>query len=608
MLTQKILLATVAICWIIIFASFAQARECNDGSIEDSDKYKIRSVKINVRYLSLPLPSKGTFYTKSLDSKLLNDVRDAIRTDRNRENEDGSTLSQRSNKISSLPAILIGKYENCVEILEEDVCLKEVGQAKCVDITADPKTIRLSLDNPADNLLEMVPRSNSPTIFANVPKPLLALNPNFGVDYDKELGFSQKIEISTNLLDLNEILNGESIDVKSAQLDFKADAKKSLNNDYYDTNVGVSFTKFLPSKTFEKVYGTAEFSTFRLPNGDAEYFNNAVSIDGGILLNPRISLIKSIILEGGYARDNNRFISDNSALSVRTRENNFHFRALFNGQIKRDVFRVGFWADGGETTDAVFSYKRFAGLVGYAKEFGKSNQTFGLETLFGAGKVSGSIPNYAYFYGNNELKNFIYEASNSSIIQKMPAGPLIRSFGSGQAVNGRVNSLNGSNSYWHFNLNLSIPIAKWSKPLIPNEPIDLDTDDSKCPITTIRDLIKCQAKSGETILAAIYRKKNGLSKEEAAQKANQEFKSINSAISYLVDQANLYSVKPLFMFDAAKFNSFNGANKVRMGIGGGLQLNIVIAKFEAGYMRTVNPQVGDSRGNFIMRLYFQNLF
>lgn len=293
-------------------------------------------------------------------------------------------------------------------------------------------------------------------------------------------------------------------------------------------------------------------------------------------------------------------------MNVETKENDYHFRVLLDGRIKQDVLRVGLWVDGGKTSNSVFSYRRFAGLIGYAKDFGKGNQTFGVETLFGAGKVSGDVPNYARFYGSNELKNFIYEANDSSTIQRMPAGPLIRSFGNGQAFNNSGTGVfNGSNSYWHFNFNLSVPIAKWSSPLIPNEPVDLDVENPTCPIITIRDLIKCQTRSGVVILSRIYKKQGVKDYEE---KAKREFKGILSATDFLVDQANIYSVKPLFLFDVANFNSPSGTNKTRFGLGGGLQLNIVIAKFEAGYMRTVNPQIGDSRGNFLMRLYFQNLF
>jgi hypothetical protein len=80
-------------------------------------------------------------------------------------------------------------------------------------------------------------------------------------------------------------------------------------------------------------------------------------------------------------------------------------------------------------------------------------------------------------------------------------------------------------------------------------------------------------------------------------------------VNFLADQANLFSVKPLIMFDAARLRAPGTSNnQTRIGIGGGLQLTLVIPKFEAGYMHTVRRVAGDPQGNFVMRLVFQNLF
>jgi hypothetical protein len=63
------------------------------------------------------------------------------------------------------------------------------------------------------------------------------------------------------------------------------------------------------------------------------------------------------------------------------------------------------------------------------------------------------------------------------------------------------------------------------------------------------------------------------------------------------------------MFDAARINAPSALNnRTRFAVGGGLQFTIVTAKFEAGYMHTVRPLPAESRGNFVFRLYFQNLF
>src|SRR5437868_10645581 len=110
------------------------------------------------------------------------------------------------------------------------------------------------------------------------------------------------------------------------------------------------------------------------------------------------------------------------------------------------------------------------------------------------------------------------------------------------------------------------------------------------------------------------RLKNARAAYTAAQaavtpEADKIWNEITPITSFVADQANLYSIKPLLMFDAARLKageSFN--NRTRYALGGGLQLTIVIAKFELGYMQTLNRISGDSRGNVVARLVFQNLF
>ena len=61
------------------------------------------------------------------------------------------------------------------------------------------------------------------------------------------------------------------------------------------------------------------------------------------------------------------------------------------------------------------------------------------------------------------------------------------------------------------------------------------------------------------------------------------------------------------MLDAAGLYD-NGSSETWVAAGGGVQLTIVIAKLEAGYMHTVSGPTFGSRGNAFFRLVFQNLF
>ena len=61
------------------------------------------------------------------------------------------------------------------------------------------------------------------------------------------------------------------------------------------------------------------------------------------------------------------------------------------------------------------------------------------------------------------------------------------------------------------------------------------------------------------------------------------------------------------MLDAGGLHG-NGGSETWLAAGGGVQLTIVIAKFETGYMHTVSGPTFGSRGNTFFRLVFQNLF
>jgi len=192
----------------------------------------------------------------------------------------------------------------------------------------------------------------------------------------------------------------------------------------------------------------------------------------------------------------------------------------------------------------------------------------------------------------------------------LPTGPILRSYGQNQvaSLNARTTSLGGT-SYWYFNLNAAIPIPPLSRPLIPRENICFDTPDGNEKCLTIPEIIKDQvSKSGKSFLTTLYKGK-GLSKTEAEQKAGSDLKGISNIVGYIVDRANLYAIKPLVMTDGGNVYAPEvSASPTRFSMGGGVQFVVVTAKFEAGYLRSIPTLAGQSSGNFVMRLTFQNLF
>lgn len=171
---------------------------------------------------------------------------------------------------------------------------------------------------------------------------------------------------------------------------------------------------------------------------------------------------------------------------------------------------------------------------------------------------------------------------------------------------GRDGTQRGGDAFWHVNVNLTLPIRPWSRPLIPIENTDLEDAQGR-PIT-IKDMLRRQIDvTGPNMLEAVLRRE-GMTPDQARREAAKILNEVRPAAHYIIDDANLYSIKPLVMFDAAGLRGDGGPGATWLAVGGGLQLTLVTAKFEAGYMHTLSGPVFGDRGNFFVRLAFQRLF
>ena len=298
----------------------------------------------------------------------------------------------------------------------------------------------------------------------------------------------------------------------------------------------------------------------------------------------------------------------------------------------------------------------------------KNEQTVGLEMTFGAGRAWGNTPQYARFYGGSPAGQFLYDELSAQTLTTFPTGPVIRSLPEGQAglITGPSNAVTGGTSFWHANVSLSIPIAAWSSPLIPFEwvtespkkakptsGVDDRRDDDKesdghvpegamiCRDlkSTIKTLVGV---SGVTLLVAQeardllsdaeknalrFRSDPNATPEQLASAAlaEQRFNTLRDQVrpqvrdlfdreilpitNFIADHANIIAVKPLVMFDVAHLAlQGTGAHNTRYGFGGGLQIDIVMARFELGYVAALNRISGDPRGSFVGRLILRRFF
>jgi hypothetical protein len=222
--------------------------------------------------------------------------------------------------------------------------------------------------------------------------------------------------------------------------------------------------------------------------------------------------------------------------------------------------------------------------------------------LAGAGHASSGTPGFARFFGGNAPGQFLYDGADSASLTRLPSGPIIRSFGENEArLMGGDRLTSGGNTFWHVNLNVTIPIKPWSMSLIPNETIDLGDEQ-----VSLKRVLKNQINvTGLSMLTAVLRNEGVSDPEARAKKILQE---VTPATRFIIEDANVYALKPLLMFDAAGLSDGNGRSETWLAAGGGLQLTIVTAKFEAGYLHTLSGPRQGHGGNAFVRLVFENLF
>lgn len=631
---------------IACLAAAAEAQECRDDFAVAG--FRVRSVKLEAFWSRTPpelnaqlAGHQGDVYSVDKGSDYVNEVRRFI-------GEHPSALDNvlfGVNKLSKL-SISARLYTRCLIVVPPPDCEAQFKNdpsapvKNCLDVVVKTKALQLDVVNTSANVLP-IPRTNRLTFFKSLPAPLVALQPSFTLDQDRRAGTSANLGISTDLLDLGQHFGSAAAKSADGEVDRNTQLRldlrggKSIDESFYDTEARLSLIQARPSKRFDSLSAEASFVARARPRGEGIVLKNGLTVGGGFAIKPTQGPITRINFGGRYRRASNRFFSGDGQLAELTSEDAFEGRVIADGFIANGFTRVAFWFDGASPKRFADSYRRVAAIAGYEKEIPVAlNQTIGVELIAGGGRGWGLVPEYARFYGGSTANSFLYDNPASPAMTAFPAGPLLRSFGQQQAgIRAAGGMLRGGTAYWHTNLNVTIPIGPWSRPLIPAEPV--------AGTSTLKDVMKAQIRQGKAFyVLAVARQqltadqqqalrldendpltpeqrerlRNARAAYTAAQQAvtpdaDKIWNEITPITNFVADQANLYSIKPLIMFDAARIKAGESLdNRTRYAIGGGVQLTVVIAKLELGYMHTLNRIPGDNRGNVVARLVFQNLF
>ena len=485
-----------------------------------------------------------------------------------------------------------------------DVCpVQDSAGLKNVQVTIHPYYLRIDLYNIGYNILP-IPRTAKPTFYKEVPTLLLATSPFIGLVNDRRFGTYGYLQTSTDLLHIPGMYK-PAANAKKNLLDLDVNFRKSFTATFYDIAGVLQFIHLLPvakgigwNLGFMYAKSLQPLNTINYDIGQAKVF---AAING----TGKIFFLDKYIMSGGIQFSHNNYSLLNT--KYQNPETAYDFSALGDGRVGNGLARLGVWFNAGVPKKVMDlkPYQRVAGKLGYAVSLGRGHNNIDVETIAGFGYIWGTPPAYSQFFAGNASSGFLYAPLQSYTNMSFPGGPVIRSLG--EKEGGLVplpNSISGGTMYWGLNLNFSIPVVKWSRPLIPD--IVIQEED---PRITMRSAIKGQVNTAKSFIADDLALNGGLS-DEAADSAAERIvnKDIKPTINYLADRANIYSLKPIIFFDLAEINKRHADNKLWVATGAGLQINIVNARLELGYIQTLFPRSDVSKGNFLFRFSVQNLY
>ena len=488
-----------------------------------------------------------------------------------------------------------------VLFITSDACpVTDSSGKRKVQVVIHPYYLRIDLYNIGNNILP-IPRTAKPTFYKHVPSIILATAPYIGLTNDRRFGSAAFIKTTTDLLHIPGM--NKSGTSKKLRLDLDIDVRRSFNDPFYNASVSLQLVHpMYADSTVGWAFGFM-YAKGLLPLNSSDYHRELTKIFAALHGNGKISFLNKYVVIGSVQFSQNNYTLINKTQNPET---DFELSALCDGRVAKGLTRIGVWFNAGvPKNNNLNSYQRIAGKFGYAVSLGNRHNNVDVETIASVGYTWRTPPVYSEFFAGNMTSNFLYVPLQSFTGMPFPEGPVIRSLGEKEGgLPAASNAITGGTSYWGLNVNFSIPISKWASPLIPD--IVIQEEPRRL---TISSALKGQVTTAKSFIANDLALNQNLSDDEADAAADKIVdKDIKPTINYLADRANIYSIKPLLLFDVGQINKRSAGDRMWAALGTGLQLNIVNARLEIGYMQTLFPKSDASKGNFLMRFSVQNFY
>lgn len=479
-----------------------------------------------------------------------------------------------------------------VQVLWIDVRTPDAPPGSCsgrpsVDLELRPWRIRVSTEHPGDNVLPLA-RDALGTAWPQVPAVLQALNPALSLRYERAAGATLGLRVQSPLAAL------------ARGLETRLDLQRSLSDPLHDHQAALHWQSTAGAWAGAPLRVRLDLQDQRRPLGSRAIEERRSELGAGLTL--RLAPTRRLWLDTAWQSHETSRI-DGAIVGPAQRQTAWTQRVLFDG-LQADSLTALRGAVWHERRDGA---TRLAGRLGLAREWRlQPGRLLGLEAELALGHAGGAPPDERRFRGGAPVAQWLYDSPAGPALNALPAGPSLRSFGQTQAQLDSGAAARGGTRFWSLQLTAAFPVARWYRPLIPDEPTDLEGADGRT--LSLKQLLMRQVDvTGPNLLAATLAAQ-GVPPADAQAQARAALGEVRPAVRYLVEDAPILALRPILMLDAACLAD-DGSQARWLAVGAGAQLQMATARAEAGYVRTVSgPLNGGPRGAFVFRLTFQNLF